>query len=331
MKQLSLLALLIASAGSPLMGQPNGEEEPGKVSAKIYSDFNYSLDPNAPGTAFEVKRAYFGYKRALSSHFSAEIKLDIGSVDDDSKYSLIRRYAYFKNACLLYHKGKITVWFGLMDMLQFKVQEKFWGHRYIYKSFMDEHRFGSSADLGTGFQYSPSDRISFDLVLSNGEGYKNLQNDNVYRVGSGLTLKPFEGLSLRGYYTIHTTSENDQMAWAVFAGYQKARFRLAAEYIVQLNYKFTANRKRYGYSLYASWIMNKHWELFARYDQLYSNVLPGESIPWNLSKDGSALLGGLQYSPIDPLKFALNYRDWVEYAGNGSSAPYLYLNIEVVF
>lgn len=306
------------------------EPPPGIVSAKIYSHFNYSLDPDNPATAFEVKRAYFGYTRDLNKHFMAEVKLDIGSVDDQSEFSLIQRYTYFKNAYISYKNGNIQTWFGLMDMLQFKVQEKFWGYRYLYRSYMDEYRFGSSADLGAGIQYSPSKLITTDLVFSNGEGYKNLQYDKTYKVGLGLTMYPTNNLTLRGYYTIHT-QETPQMSFVGFIGYRMKHLRIGGEYIWQQNYNFIENHQRYGYSLYSTYVFTDKWGVFARYDQLYSNVLPEDEFPWNLSSDGSAIIGGIQYTPIKYVHLALNYQDWVEYAQNGNSSPYLYLNIEVVF
>ncbi|MDF1574212.1 MAG: hypothetical protein P1P86_03360 [Bacteroidales bacterium] len=306
------------------------EPPPGVVSARIFSHFNYSLDPENHASGFEVKRAYFAYKRELDSRFTAEVKLDVGSIDDASEFALIRRYAYFKNAYLGYRKGKLMTWFGLMDMLQFKVQEKFFGYRYLYRSYLDEYRFGSSADLGAGIQYSPSGKVTADLVLSNGEGYKSLQFDNVYRLGAGITLYPSEKLLFRAYYTIHTT-KIPQMIFSGFAGYRLDRFRIGAEYNHQLNYQFFENRQRYGYSVYSTFTFSEKWEVFARYDQVYSNILPEQELPWNLGKDGSAIISGIQYTPIKFVRLALNYQDWVEYAQNGSSEPCLYLNIEIVF
>jgi hypothetical protein len=313
------------------MAQEDAQEPPpGIVSAKIYTHFNYSLDSNDPSTSFEVKRAYFGYKRTLDEHFSGEVKLDIGSIDDQSEFALIRRYAYFKNAYISYSTGNVKTWFGLMDMLQFKVQEKFWGYRYLYRSFMDEYRFGSSADLGAGIQYSPNKLLTTDLVLSNGEGYKSLQFDNRYRIGLGLTLNPAPGLTLRAYYTIHT-GEIHQMIFSGFAGYRYKQFRIGGEYNHQLNYRFIEGHSRYGYSFYSTYVFSEKWEVFARYDKLLSNVLPEGEVPWNLADDGSALLAGVQYTPIQYVHLSLNYQDWVEYAQNGDAAPFIYLNIELVF
>lgn len=330
MKKYFFLVLIFSLNLSMWARTEETEPPPGTVSAKIYTHFNYSLDSDNPSTAFEVKRAYFGYKRELDDFFSAEVKLDIGSINDDSEYALIRRYTYFKNAYLSYSRGNIKTWFGLIDMLQFKVQEKFWGYRYLYKSFMDEHSFGSSADLGAGIQYSPSKVLTADLIFSNGEGYKALQFDKIYRVGAGLTLMPVNGLTLRGYYTIHT-SESGQMIFSGFVGYRLKKFRIGAEYNHQMNYDFNDGYERYGYSIYSTYTISDKWEVFGRYDQLYSNVLPEEDVPWNLSNDGSAIIGGIQYSPISYVNLSLNYQDWVEYAQNGSSEPFLFLNIEIVF
>jgi len=105
MKQLIVLLVPVLLITSMVNGQTQPPEAPpGKVSAKIYTHFNYSLDGNTE-TAFEVRRAYFGYKRNLDEHFSAEVKLDIGSIDDDSEFALIRRYTYFKIAYFSYSKG----------------------------------------------------------------------------------------------------------------------------------------------------------------------------------------------------------------------------------
>ena len=313
-----------SSAEEPSSAGREGSSE-GKVSARIFTHFNWSLNRRDPFTAFEVKRAYFGYSREIHEHFTGEVKLDIGSPDDVSEYSLIRRYTYFKNAYISYQKGKLKSWFGLFDMLQFKVQEKFWGYRYIYRSYMDEYRFGPSADLGIGAQYRVSDAVTADLIISNGEGYKNLQFDNIDKVGMGITLFPLPDLTCRAYYSVHTSS-HPQMTLAGFVGYRTEKFRIGGEYILQKNYNFNKNHNRYGYSLYATCRLAERWELFARYDQVFSNVLPESDIPWNLADDGSAIVSGIQFAPVEMLHISINYQDWVEYAQNGESHPYIYLN-----
>ncbi|HER08146.1 MAG TPA: porin [Bacteroides sp.] len=344
MKSVVLLSLFLAAmfhsaaqtgdqqveTGEELTGTQEGTADHGEVSARIHTHFNWSLNRQDPSTTFEVKRAYFGYSRQLDQHFSGEVKLDIGSPDDVSEYSLIRRYTYFKNAYIAYSNGKFKSWFGLFDMLQFKLQEKFWDYRYIYRSYMDQYRFGPSADLGLGIQYRLSGSLTADVIISNGEGYQNLQFDDVYKVGTGITFELVEDLTIRGYYTVHT-SVDPQMCLSGFVGYRLEKFRFAGECVLQKNYRFNKDHNRYGYSLYATYTLSDRWEFFARYDQVYSNILPEDQNPWNLADDGSAIVSGVQFKPVEPVRISFNYQDWVEYAQNGDIQPFVYLNFELNF
>jgi len=324
------LVVFALSIVASLQAQEEQKNYPGKVSGKIYSNFNYSLNADDRSTAFELDRAYFGYEKQISEHFFANVKLDIGSPDDVSVYNKLRRYAYFKNAGLTYKNGKLTAWAGLFDMQQFKLQEKFWGYRYLYKTFMDAYRIGPSADLGTGISYAFSDKISSDLIISNGEGYSSPQRDETFKTGWGLTLVPIPELTLRTYYSVFT-SEIPQMTVSGFIGYHGTNFRLAGEYIYQHNYQFNQNQNRYGYSVYSTYEFSEKWEIFLRYDQVYSNILGDATEPWNLADDGSALITGVQFSPIKNIRFSLDYQDWIEYAGNGAADRILYLHLEVNF
>lgn len=104
----------------------------GEPIIKVFSDFHTSISKDIDESAMEIKRAYLGYKYFISPEFEIIAKLDIGSPDDKSAYSLIKRYAYFKNAALIYRKGKLKASFGLIDLVQFKLQEKFRGfHREV--------------------------------------------------------------------------------------------------------------------------------------------------------------------------------------------------------
>lgn len=325
-----VLLLLLAVCHIGFSQSAPNENYRGTVSGRIYSNFNYGLNIPSEATAFELTRAYFGYERQISEHFSAEVKLDVGSPDDLSEFSRLRRYAYFKNAGVTYQKGALTAWGGLFDMQQFKVQETFWGYRYLYRSYMDEYRFGPSADLGAGARYRFSGKMASDLVVSNGEGYSSPQRDDTYKIGWGLTYRPSGALTLRSYYAIFT-SNTPQMTFSGFAGYRKGNFRMAGEYNYQRNYQSNKDRDRYGYSVYSTYAFSGQWEVFLRYDQLFSNILPDNEIPWNLPNDGSALIGGLQYTPVRNIHITLDYQDWVEYAGNGAKEQLIYVHLEADF
>jgi hypothetical protein len=326
----ALLLLLTFCANSFSQQEEVDTRYRGTVSGRIYSNFNYGLNSPSRATAFELTRAYFGYEMQISEHFSAEVKLDVGSPDDLSEFSRLRRYAYFKNAGVTYRNGAWTAWGGLFDMLQFKVQEKFWGYRYLYKSYMDEYRFGPSADLGAGAGYRFSNNIETDLVISNGEGYSSPQRDDSYKIGWGLTMHPTKSLTLRTYYAVFTET-TPQMTCSGFAGYRNGNFRMAGEYNYQRNYQSNKGRNRYGYSVYSTYAFSDRWEIFLRYDQVFSNILPENDIPWNLPNDGSAMIGGLQYTPVRNIHITLDYQDWVEYAGNGAKEQLIYVHLEADF
>jgi hypothetical protein len=298
--------------------------------AKIYSNFHLGISNSDQNSAFEITRAYFGYKHNFDEAFSATVKLDIGSPDDVSDYSRLRRYAYFKTAALTYMHKNLTVNFGLIDLYQFKTQEKFWGKRYIYKSFQDEHKFGSSADIGLAVLYTINSKLSCDFVVMNGEGYKSLQADNTYQTSIGITYKPLDFLITRLYYD-YTDKSIIQNNFSAFIGFDYSKYKLGFEYNFDNNSQFYENRNLTGYSIFGAYTFKQNIELFARYDILRSNELNNSEIPWNLSNDGSAIITGIQYKPHEKVKLALNYQDWYPYASDEPNLAYIYFNVEFSF
>jgi len=309
-------------------GKP--EQANGEVKAKIFSNFHTAIDGENDETAFEITRAYLGYKCDLTNGFSAEVKLDIGNPDDGGLNSKIKRYAYFKNAYLKYKKNTITLYFGLFDQLHFKLQEKYWGHRYIYKSFQDEHKFGPKADIGSSFIYSPKEWFNIDITLVNGEGYKELQTDNTYKYGMGITIKPVKGIVARFYYDIASKSITESTL-STLIGYQyKEKLVIGGEYALKSNTSFMDNHNQNGYSAYASYNLNKKIQFFGRYDNLNSNKVESGQSSWNLSKDGNEIISGMQYTITEKIRIALNYQAWFPRAAKSSLESFMYLNLEVV-
>ncbi len=305
--------------------QPFDRGEPiGVVFADFYTGINQGNNPSA----FEVTRAYLGYRFDLNEHFSTKIQLDIGSPEDVSQYSLLRRFAYFKDAYLQYQKGKLTARFGIIPLQQFKLQERIWGHRYIYKSLMDEHGLGSSADLGASLNFDAFRFLKLDFTLMNGEGYTNLQADYSYKAGLGATITPWKGLILRWYADMIEKRER-LLTIVNFIGYRFDEKLLAGiEYDLKYNAGFEKDHNREAFSAYLTYNINEQWQVFGRYDKVISNVIPYDDNPWNLNKDGSAMIAGVQYQPIEKVKLALNYQDWVPYAANVENTAFIFLNLE---
>jgi opacity protein-like surface antigen len=134
---------------------------------------------------------------------------------------------------------------------------------------------------------------------------------------------------LRVYYDF-TDEEEWQSTLSTFAGYEYDRITAGAEYNRKRNSGFNKDYNQCGLSAYLSYDVTDKFQVFGRYDRLSSNQPPEYTKPWNLQDDGSAIIAGVQYQPINHVKLALNYRDWFPYAANMGNKSYIYLNLEVV-
>lgn len=332
MKKLIFLftILILFSTSIGLNGQDSVVEfkPSGKPILTVFANLHSGIKGNTDA-AWEIRRAYLGYEYNISKHFYSQIKVDIGSPDDISQFSNIRRYAYFKNAMVRYTNKNLKIDVGLIDMQHFIMQEKFWGYRYIARSFNDRYKFGPKADLGIDVRYKFCKVVEADFTFSNGEGYTQLQRDNTFRVAFGVNLYPVKGLSMRLYYDIMDKSVATSTI-STFMGYKfKDIFRIGGELNVKLNKDYVQDHNQMGYSIYGTYIILKgKLEVFARYDWLRSNILEGEDIPWNLPKDGSSVVAGIQYQPHKMVKLALDYQDVVGAAENGEDVAFIFLNIQ---
>lgn len=303
----------------------------GNFNGTVFSNFHVQINSPVYESAFEVQRAYFGYNYYMSENFTTLLKLDIGSPNQTSQYDLLKRYAYFRNAGLIYKRNKLSLSFGLIDMFQFKIQENMWDHRYIYQSIQDLHKFGSSADLGVSASYKFNDFISTDFCVANGEGYNQLQTDNSYKSALGVSINPLKYIIIR-LYADYTEKDEIQTTYSSFLGFDNnSNIKAGVEYSLKENYNFNKNQKLNGFSVYGLYRFNKLIEVFGRYDQLWSNTIDADPYQWNINKDGSAIIAGLQVSPIKNVRLALNYQDWVPYAKNIDNKYFMYLNLEYKF
>ncbi|MDB4581995.1 porin [Draconibacterium sp.] len=298
--------------------------------AVIYANYHQGItDAASDESAFELVRGYLGYEYNFSPNFYAKINLDIGSPEDLSEYAKERRYAYFKNAYLRYTQDKVKVEFGLIGLKQFKLMEQVWERRYLMKTLADEHQLGSSADLGVNLNYKFSSIWDVDFTIMNGEGYNNIQTDGIFKYALGTTIKLPKNFTSRLYYDM-TYDEILQSTYHIFISYDfNGKANLGGEGIYRTNDKWKDGNERYGFSIYGKYNINDKFQLFARYDKMASNKIDGEENPWNLSKDGSALVTGLQFNPIKNIKMALNYHDWVPYAANAKTKAFIFLDLEV--
>ena len=321
MKTKVMLAGLIACIGISANAQEVKTEEPkGKAIVQVFGNFHTGFGADNDNRGFELERSYLGYEYNLGKGLSIKGVMDVGRSNQVDDY---HRIAYIKNAMISWKSGNLILNGGLIPTTQFNFQEKFWGYLYIMKSFQDEYKFGSSADLGISATYRFADWISADAIIVNGEGYKKIQKNDGLNYGLGLTLTPVKGLHIRLYGGLNESSEEgkkDIVNMAAFVGYKHERFTVGAEYNQMWNASYSDNADQNGYSIFASAKLSKLTDIYARYDDLNSKD------DWNIAKDESAAIIGAQFKLGKYVKIAPNFRMSMPKADDAKNGYSAYVN-----
>lgn len=303
MTKLVILAGMMACSCIQVYAQKEKREESkGKAIIQVFGNFHTGFGVENDDRGFELDRSYLGYEYYLGKGLSVKGVMDIGKSSDIDDY---QRIAYIKNALIQWKKGNLTLNGGLISTTLFNFQEKFWGYRYIMKSFQDEYKFGSSADLGISVAYQLDDWVSTDIIIVNGEGYKKIQTADGLNYGLGITLTPLKGLHIRLYGGLNEADregESDMINLAAFAGYKCKRFTIGAEYNHLLNDSYNKNSDRYGCSVFAFVQLSEIVSFYTRFDDLCSKD------DWNIVKDESAGIIGAQFKLGKYVKVAPNFR-----------------------
>ena len=303
MKKNVILAGLIACMSITAQAQDAKTEEPkGKAIVQVFGNYHTGFGAENDNRGFELERSYLGYEYKLNKGLSVKGVMDIGKSNDISDY---QRIAYIKNAMVSWKNGNLTLNGGLISTTQFNFQEKFWGYRYIMKSFQDQYKFGSSADLGISATYKFADWLSADAIIVNGEGYKKVQKNDGLNYGIGTTLTPAKGLQIRLYGGLNESGEQGKkniVNMAAFVGYKSDKFTIGAEYNKMWNASYKEGQDQYGYSVFASAKLDKKTEVYARFDDLCSED------DWNKAKDEQAAILGAQFKLGKYVKMAPNVR-----------------------
>ncbi|MAU25730.1 MAG: hypothetical protein CMC34_03145 [Flavobacteriaceae bacterium] len=331
MKKILLMIIVL----SPLVAFSQDREDQvntkGQAHFKVFWNYHYDYTKDVDQvSAFELTRVYLGYKYTFNDKISAKITYDIGKNDAGSKHT-----AFIKIAQLDYKiNPSIKISMGLIGGKQYNNQEKHWGYRYIYKTLQDENKFGPSADLGINAELEISKVLMANLFIVNGEGYKNLQDDNGnQRFGMSLIYNPSKLITTKLYYDTHASENSKSLNnIAFFAGYKADSWKIGAEYNKMENgtsYKTAIDDHNLeGISVYGSYIFNDKIEIFARFDEISSNTLNGQNSSWNYEKDGILILFGAQYIAAKGVKFSINSRNFNYINDDIEDSSFIYFNAE---
>jgi len=323
-----ILTIFIIFIGFEIYSQQNK----GKVSTRVYWNFNKDFTKDAPRkNAFEIKRAYFGYEYRINDNISSKVTFDVGKNSSGSDYT-----AFLKIAQLDWKiKNNLKLSIGMIGNKQFKFQESIWGYRYMYKTFQDENKFGSSADLGVNAEIKLSDKINLNLFALNGEGYKNVQDDNGFiKIGGNLIYEFDNGFSAKIYYDSQPSIENFNLVnTGYFIGYEKEKTRIGLEYNEMLNGKTykdpSKDHSLSGFSGYISQNFSENATIFFRYDSLGSNILSGSLDAWNSGKDGNLMILGFEHVVTKGFKLNLNYRNYNYNDTSINNKSMVFINAEI--
>ncbi len=349
-KQLAIALLLLVGAIS-LKAQ--NEFKPGGSSiGVVFFNYKYDLTQDVTRTSsFNLERAYLGYKYDFAKNLSGRVIFDVSYDNDAKAFTAWAKNAYMEWAVL----PELKLSFGMIPLKHFDLQDKFWGYRYIMKTFNDEYGMGTTADLGLSAELPLNDFISFNLYAVNGEGYKGIQdNFGVHKYGANATIKPATGLIARLHYDVMANKfrRNDIFTGlptgavldtstisvlSAFLGYeQKDLFRVGVEYNFMNNAtNFRAPAEEYtsgGISVFGTYIFNPQFEIFARYDNLNREIPLNIESSWTRQR-GSLIMGGVQYKPVKNVNLALNYRTFlyeIDIDGRPNTSG-LYVNLGLFF
>ncbi|MDR2953591.1 MAG: hypothetical protein LBV43_00745 [Prevotella sp.] len=320
----------------PVQGQDTLDFKPsGTVIARAFLDYSTGFGKVNDERGFDITRAFLGYNYKITSNLQAQVIIDGASGNSSGKLE-----PYLRNAFINWNDKGLNINLGLTGLMQFSTQEKYWMHRYIFKSLQDETKMAPSVDMGVTAEYEINRYLSVDLSLTNGEGYKKVKRDNTMRYAAGLSLHPTSTTILRVYGDIYNDDEiqrdalpegventkyKDQYTLSLFAGYQDKNVSGGIEYNKVYNKGFINKKDYYGYSFYASVRAASKWRIFARYDLIDSSTPASFSEPWN-DFDGQLMMIGAEFRPLKQLKFAPNFRNINP--GRGRSEQYLFVNVE---
>lgn len=325
MKRIGVFVLFMFSIILMAQSQTKDEFKPGgKPFMRIFSNFHTTFSDGKSASVFELNRLYLGYSYNFNERITALANIDVANPGVGG----LEMTAFVKNAYLNYHSEQLSVFFGMIPTTQFKVQEDFWGGRYLEKSFQDAYGFNSSADLGVSLSYEVTDFLSADLIVQNGEGYKKLDSDSVLRAGFGVTLQPVKNLTSRIYYDF-SHNESTLSSLALFAGYSTGVFSIAAEYNKQMNCDFQKGQDRYGPSFYGALQATQKIKLLARYDKVMSNKTSDPEAGWNQLNDGELYMIGLEFLILKGIRITPDLRGWNPAAPGEPFSSSLYLNCEI--
>ena len=327
-KYLLLFLLIVFSARSSFASTgflPDSSKYKVVPEIMLFSNFHQGIGGDTHEPNFEIKRATLGCQFHVPKGFSSIIRLDVSPNQPlGQNYNMVN--VYLRAMYISWKKGKFLLNTGLVDNMQHMTQQKFWGARYIFKSYLDEYRFIPAIDLGFNGRYDFLDNLSLEFGMMTG----TIKDDSVsygkYYYSLSLNYKPVKDLQMKIHSTYSFQNE-DLFTAGAFVGWNIVpHLRFGAEY----NAKFSPrNILQHGASAYLIYgFLEDKLNLFARYDYIDSWCRNGFVPSWYVAGDGMALVAGCDWKVVDYVRLSINYQGWLPKLNTDIMKSYVYLNVE---
>ena len=273
------------AANKPAPSWTDGTKIGGTVFADL-SNIRQTPTPNKiNGTGADLKRVYVAVDHTFNSIYSANLTLDLapnGIILNGGTFgsgtlqgSEVVKYAYVQakvaNELVIQGGSEQTPWIPFVEGL--------YGYRYIDKVFVDQNKYGNSADWGLNAHGDLfKGLIGYSVSVVDGAGYKNPVRSEQMDVEGRVNLN-YKGFvaAIGGYsgklsndiQTTPATAFQTANRTDALLAYVKGPFRLGVEYMQANNWKVTTKitpDKSEGYSAFASYNVTPQWSVFGRYD-----------------------------------------------------------------
>jgi len=243
--------IVILAMGTQVRAQVEGN---GTLKGKAYFDLSQGLSDDVSNRLTHgFRRIYFTWNLQMSDGITGRFRTDVKQ-DGDGKYRLFIKHVYADWSA----SDLVNLRAGMMGTILFGAIEEVWGYRGVEMTMQDYYKLRSSADLGLMASFTLSDMITLRVMLSNGNGYSNLDDTSfgkAYEVQGVFT--PIAGLLVTAHYGLNgfdqdgdPITEKDMentTTMDLSVGYEGDNFAVGGSYATQTNYRFTLDQDGSGF------------------------------------------------------------------------------------
>jgi hypothetical protein len=271
--------------------------EPGTLKGYMFGDYYYVVSADdaeakypEKQNAFQFRRIYFTYNRAIAEGFSMRYRLEAADAGFGSGSKM---NPFVKHAYLRWH-GALAggdLYLGLSGTPTWGVSESVWGYRSVEKSIMSLNKIGSSADMGLALK-GRAGSLAYHLMVGNGPGQKS-ESDNGKKLYASVDFLAAEGVHLEAYADYNMLPGNqNQLTLKGFLGLVRNQFRTGVEPFMRVNQNAVAGDDQTitGVSVFGALQLSDDLDGFGRVDVLNDDA--GDTT-------GLLVIAGLDHSPAE--------------------------------